>query len=101
MSDQEKSDKLWGGRFSEATDEFVERFTASVQFDKRLYQYDIEGSIAHARMLNKVGVLSDDEAEQIQSGLESIRQDIAAGDFDWSIELEDVHMNIEAALTAR
>ncbi len=101
MSDRDKSDKLWGGRFSEATDEFVERFTASVQFDKRLYQYDIEGSIAHARMLNKVGVLSDDEVEQIESGLESIRKDIAAGNFDWSIKLEDVHMNIEAALTAR
>lgn len=101
MSDNDKSDKLWGGRFSEATDEFVERFTASVQFDKRLYRYDIEGSIAHARMLNKVGVLSDAEAEQICAGLESIRDDIAANNFDWSIELEDVHMNIEAALTAR
>ena len=77
MGDKEKSDKLWGGRFSEATDEFVERFTASVQFDQRLYQYDIEGSIAHARMLNKVGILTEDEASQIQSGLEAIRDDIA------------------------
>lgn len=101
MSDSKKTDKLWGGRFSEATDEFVEQFTASVQFDKRLYQYDIDGSIAHARMLNKVGVLSDSEQQQIESGLNAIREDIAADRFQWSIALEDVHMNIEAALTER
>lgn len=101
MNDDKKSDKLWGGRFSEATDEFVEQFTASIQFDKRLYQYDIEGSIAHARMLEKVGVLSTEEFEQIESGLLSIRNDIAENKFEWSIELEDVHMNIEAALTNR
>ncbi len=101
MSKDSKPDKLWGGRFSEATDAFVERFTASVAFDQRLYQYDIDGSIAHAQMLNKVGVLNDDEADKIVSGLESIRADIDAGKFDWSVELEDVHMNIEAALTQR
>ena len=101
MSDSKKTDKLWGGRFSEATDEFVEQFTASVQFDKRLYQYDIDGSIAHARMLNKVGVLSDSGQQQIESGLNAIREDIAADRFQWSIALEDVHMNIEAALTER
>lgn len=101
MSSEDKSDKLWGGRFSEATDAFVERFTASVDFDQRLYQQDIDGSIAHAQMLNKVGVLTDDEADKIVSGLESIRADIDAGKFQWSVELEDVHMNIEAALTQR
>ena len=101
MSEKQQTEKLWGGRFSEATDAFVERFTASVQFDRRLYQYDIDGSVAHARMLNKVGILSEREARQIESGLESIRQDIAAGNFEWSVELEDVHMNIEAALTDR
>ena len=101
MSQNKKTDKLWGGRFSEATDEFVEQFTASVQFDKRLYQYDIEGSIAHARMLNKVDVLTAEEFQQIESGLVAIREDIAANQFEWSIELEDVHMNIEAALTER
>jgi len=99
--DQDKTSKLWGGRFSEATDEFVQRFTASVDFDKRLYQYDIDGSIAHARMLCKVGVLNADEFSQIESGLESIREEIAAGKFEWSVALEDVHMNIESALTEK
>jgi len=97
--DNDKAASLWGGRFSEATDAFVQRFTASVQFDQRLYQYDIDGSIAHARMLNKVGVLTEDEFQLIESGLEKIRSDISSGNFEWSIELEDVHMNIEAALT--
>lgn len=101
MGENKKTDKLWGGRFSEATDEFVEQFTASVQFDKRLYQYDIQGSIAHARMLNKVGVLTEEEFQQIESGLNAIRDDIAANRFEWSVGLEDVHMNIEAALTNR
>jgi argininosuccinate lyase len=101
MSDEDKTDKLWGGRFSEATDAFVERFTASVAFDQRLYQQDIDGSIAHAQMLNKVGVLTDDESDKIVAGLETIRADIKADKFEWSVELEDVHMNIEAALTQR
>ena len=91
--------KPWSGRFSEATDKFVESFTASVEFDKRLYQQDINGSIAHAKMLQKVGVLSTDELKKITDGLESIRKDIADGKFQWSVALEDVHMNIEAALT--
>ena len=93
--------KLWGGRFSEATDAFVERFTASVTFDKRLYHHDINGSIAHARMLEKVGILTSVEASAIVTGLEAIRSDIEAGRFEWSIKLEDVHMNIESALTSR
>ncbi len=91
--------KPWAGRFTEATDAFVERFTASVEFDQRLYHQDINGSIAHAKMLNKVSVLTDDELKMITDGLESIRKDIADGTFQWSIALEDVHMNIEAALT--
>lgn len=93
--------QLWGGRFSEATDQFVQEFTASVHFDKRLYAQDIRGSIAHATMLCEVGVLSDDESKQIVDGLNAIRADIESGNFDWSVELEDVHMNIEAALTQR
>jgi len=93
--------KPWGGRFTEATDAFVERFTASVSFDHRLYHHDINGSIAHAKMLHKVGILTADEEAKIIAGLESIRTDIAAGQFQWSIALEDVHMNIEAALTDR
>ena len=101
MSDQEHTIKPWGGRFTEATDAFVERFTASIQFDQRLYHHDINGSLAHAKMLNKVGVLTTDEYQQIHEGLEAIRSDVEKGDFPWSITLEDVHMNIEAKLTER
>jgi argininosuccinate lyase len=93
--------KPWGGRFSEATDAFVERFTASVTFDKRLYHHDINGSIAHATMLGKVGILTAQETQDIVNGLEGIREDIAAGRFTWSVSLEDVHMNIESELTKR
>jgi argininosuccinate lyase len=99
MSDKEPSIKPWGGRFSEATDQFVERFTASVSFDQRLYHQDINGSLAHAAMLEKVGVLTAEEVAEIQRGLEEIRAEILAGTFKWSISLEDVHMNIEARLT--
>lgn len=99
MSQNDQPIKPWGGRFSEATDAFVERFTASVSFDQRLFHHDINGSIAHATMLAKAGVLTADELHNIQQGLESIRQQINAGQFDWSISLEDVHMNIEARLT--
>ena len=99
MSEKKDSAKPWGGRFSEATDAFVERFTASVTFDQRLYQHDINGSIAHAKMLQKVGILTAAELTQICDGLEAIRKDIAAGRFQWSVRLEDVHMNIEATLT--
>ena len=95
------TDRMWGGRFSEATDAFVEQFTASIDFDKRLYRQDIQGSVAHASMLERVGVLSADEAKQIKDGLLEIQSDIEAGDFKWSIALEDIHMNIEAALTKR
>lgn len=93
--------KLWGGRFSEATDTFVARFTASIDFDQRLYNQDINGSIAHATMLTSIGVLTEGEKQQIIEGLEAIRQNIEAGEIDWSVELEDVHMNIETALTNR
>ncbi len=95
MSDK----KLWSGRFNEPTDAFVEAFTASVEFDQRLYRYDIEGSIAHATMLARQGILTDAERDAIVQGLEQIRKRIEAGEFDWSVALEDVHMNIEAALT--
>ncbi|MEY4641445.1 MAG: hypothetical protein RLZZ227_1439 [Pseudomonadota bacterium] len=94
-------DKPWGGRFSEPTDAFVERFTASVTFDKRLYAADIRGSIAHATMLTKAGILTADECTQIIDGLNTIKTEIEAGEFEWSIKLEDVHMNIESRLTAR
>lgn len=93
--------KLWGGRFSEATDAFVERFTASVTFDQRLYRQDIRGSIAHAQMLATQGILSQKEFQQIRQSLQAIEQEIEEGKFSWSIALEDVHMNIETALTQR
>ncbi|WP_066959491.1 argininosuccinate lyase [Microbulbifer sp. Q7] len=93
--------KLWGGRFSEATDAFVERFTASVMFDQRMALEDIQGSLAHAQMLSEVGVLTEDEFKQIEGGLKDIAEEIKAGTFPWSVALEDVHMNIEARLTDR
>lgn len=92
---------MWGGRFSEATDAFVAEFTASVQFDQRFYKQDIAGSIAHATMLAKVGVLTDQERDDIIEGLTAIQADIEAGKFEWRIDLEDVHMNIESRLTQR
>jgi len=100
MTDDSASQKPWGGRFTESTDAFVEAFTASVNFDRRLYRYDIQGSLAHARMLAKVGVLSKTEFDSIHKGLKQIEQDIEQGNFQWSVSLEDVHMNIEARLTA-
>ncbi len=101
MSQDKTQDKLWGGRFSEPTDTFVERFTASVTFDQRLYLADIQGSIAHATMLAKSGILTDQECRQITEGLKAIKAEIDAGNFNWSVSLEDVHMNIEAALTEK
>ncbi len=89
----------WGGRFSEQTDAFVEAFTASVQFDQRMYAQDIAGSRAHAKMLNKIAVLGNDDLTAILDGLDKIELEISSGQFNWSIQLEDVHMNIEARLT--
>ena len=91
--------QTWGGRFSESPDARVAAFTESVSFDARLAAHDIRGSIAHARMLSNVGVLTDDEFTQIEAGLNAIGARIAAGDFSWDPALEDVHMNIEARLT--
>ena len=91
--------KLSSARFSESTDAFVEAFTASIQFDQRLYRQDIQGSIAHAKMLNKVGILTDQELNDIIKGLNQIQQEIEQGTFEWSIAQEDIHMNIEARLT--
>ncbi|WP_280539688.1 argininosuccinate lyase [Chromohalobacter sp. 11-W] len=95
------TNQSWGGRFSEPTDAFVARFTASVDFDRRLYHHDIRGSIAHATMLERVGVLTSDERETIVQGLGEVEREIEAGQFPWSVELEDVHMNIEARLTEK
>ena len=99
MNDKDRTSKLWGGRFHEATDSFVQRFTASVEFDRRLALHDIAGSLAHAGMLARAGVLNNEELQSIQDGLQQVRAEIESGEFNWSIELEDVHMNIEARLT--
>ena len=96
-----KSDKPWSGRFTEPTDSFVEAFTASVVFDRRLYRHDIAASMAHARMLAHAGVLSGTECDLIVKGLKEIEIEIDAGKFEWSTALEDVHMNIEARLIKR
>ncbi|MGZ8215696.1 argininosuccinate lyase [Methylomagnum sp.] len=93
--------KPWAGRFTEATDAFVEAFTASVGFDQRLARHDVQGSIAHATMLARIGVLSEKDRDAIIAGLENILAEIERGDFFWSVQLEDVHMNIEARLTDR
>ncbi len=90
----EQITKPWGGRFTAATDAFVEEFTASIRFDQRLASYDIAGSIAHARMLAHVGVLTEVEMTTIVDGLEAIGEQIERDDFGWSVALEDVHMNI-------
>jgi argininosuccinate lyase len=97
MSEQE--DKLWGGRFSEPTDAFVEAFTASIGFDQRLYKHDIEGSRAHASMLEKVGVLTKEECQDIIDGLAQVENEIETGKLEWSVSLEDIHMNVESRLT--
>ncbi len=96
----EQSAKPWAGRFTEPTDAFVEAFTASVGFDQRLYRHDIDGSKAHATMLAKVGVLSVADRDQIIQGLDQVQAEIESGQLQWSVALEDVHMNIEARLTA-
>ena len=90
----------WSGRFDEPVAELVKRFTASVDFDRRLAEFDIEGSLAHARMLNRVEILSAEDLAAIEQGLAQIREEIRAGTFEWSVDREDVHMNIENRLTA-
>ncbi len=94
-------DKLWGGRFTEPTDTFVEAFTASIDFDKRLYHQDIRGSMAHARMLGRQGIISPEDVEKIVHGLKDILEQIESGNFDFSVALEDIHMNVEARLSQR
>lgn len=93
--------KLWGGRFSKNTNELVDAFNASIDFDKRLYHEDIRGSIAHARMLAKCGIIPAEDGEKIIAGLKNILADIEAGNFHFDVALEDIHMNVEARLTER
>jgi argininosuccinate lyase len=96
-----KEEKPWGGRFSEPTDRGAEAFTASIHYDRRLYRYDIEGSVAHARMLARQGIITQQEAKAIQSGLRKILADIEAGSFTFNPGDEDIHMAVEKALIAR
>src|SRR5574340_1702517 len=93
--------KPWGGRFAGGTEQEVEAFTCSLDFDQRLYRQDIAGSQAHARMLGRQGIITPAEAEEIVRGLEEIRGEIDAGEFSFDPALEDVHMAIEARLTEK
>ncbi|NIP95874.1 MAG: argininosuccinate lyase, partial [Akkermansiaceae bacterium] len=90
--------KPWGGRFESATDATVERFSASVHFDRALGGLDVRGSRAHARMLGKIGILSDEELSQLLSGLDRIEAELRDGSFPFDPAFEDIHMNIEARL---
>jgi len=92
---------MWKGRFAKATADLVQQFGESISYDWRLYKHDVAGSIAHARAQVKAGLLTDEEFSQIETGLREIEKDIEAGNFEFSIELEDIHMNIEAELTKR
>ena len=93
------SEKLWAGRFSEGTDKLVERFTASIDYDRRLYAWDIEGSIAHCNMLANAGVITAAEAAELVRGLTQVRGEIEAGEFTYDDSLEDVHMHVESRLS--
>src|SRR3954452_1334796 len=91
--------KAWSGRFAEAVDSLTQRFNASVDFDQRLAEFDIQGSLAHARMLERCGILSAPDLADIERGMAQILGDIRAGRFEWKLEREDVHFNIEYRLT--
>lgn len=91
--------KTWSGRFNEPVSELVKKYTGSIDFDKRLAKWDIQGSLAHARMLQQSGVLSEDDVVVIQQGMQEVLEDITKGTLEWSLDLEDVHMNIERRLT--
>lgn len=95
------SEKAWSGRFHEPVSELVKQYTASITFDKRLAQCDIQGSLAHAQMLHQSGVLSAEDLAAIKTGMQEILAEIAAGEIDWSVDLEDVHMNVEHLLTQK
>ena len=95
-----KDPALWSGRFSEPVSELVKRFTASVDFDRRLAEFDIDGSLAHARMLKACEIITAEDLAAIEKGLAQVREEIRAGKFEWSLDAEDVHLNIEKRLTA-
>ena len=95
----ENNKKTWSGRFNEPVSQLVQRYTASIGFEQRLAEYDIQGSLAHAQMLSTQGIISSDDFTDIERGLHQILDEIKNGDFVWLLELEDVHLNIEKRLT--
>ena len=100
MNQKNTNQYTWAGRFSEPTSELVKRYTASVNFDQRMWRQDIRGSLAHARMLARQGIISNEDWSAIEGGMAQIVSEIESGNFEWSIDLEDVHLNIEKRLTA-
>ncbi len=100
MNQKNTNQYTWAGRFSEPTSELVKRYTASVNFDRRMWRQDIRGSLAHARMLARQGIISNEDWSAIERGMAQIVSEIESGNFEWSIDLEDVHLNIEKRLTA-
>lgn len=98
MQDSKKG-KLWGGRFKESASPIMERIGESISFDKKLYKEDLEGSRAHAKMLQKIGILQPEELQKILKGLDQVESEIEAGTFQYSSELEDIHMHVESRLT--
>ena len=101
LIETEEHYEIWAGRFQKETDTLVNDFNSSIGFDARLYRQDIQGSIAHARMLGQQGIIEAHEAEKIVEGLEAILADIEADKVEFSLDNEDIHMNIEAMLTER
>ena len=99
MQDKSQQNKAWSGRFNEPVSELVKRYTASVDFDKRLAVFDIQGSLAHSKMLGAQGIISQEDVAKISQGLNEILQEIQASQFEWRLDLEDVHLNIEKRLT--
>ena len=92
------NEKLWGGRFSQSTDSLVEKLNASIDVDKRLYDCDIDGSIAHLQMMANEGIIEKDEAETLIAGLAKVKEMISAGEMMFSDTLEDIHMHVEDEL---
>src|SRR5512135_149121 len=97
---QGENQKTWSGRFAEPVAELVKRYTASVEFDRRLAEFDIQGSLAHAAMLEACGIIGTDDLAAIRKGMAQILEEVRSGRFEWSLDLEDVHLNIEKRLTA-
>jgi len=100
MSSRESSQYTWAGRFSEPMSDLVKRYTASVDFDQRMWRQDIRGSLAHAKMLAKQGIIAAQDLADIERGMQQVWEEIESGRFEWQLDLEDVHLNIEKRLTA-